>query len=972
MGYTSFYGGRKGASFIIVKSYPDIQAMTQDFSQGNTLTEVGFDEYVLINTSNKNHPDNGKIFKRGYDYSSNRTIKAYQLTDSGVYRLVDVTAGGAIYIGTIVGPAGRSPHIVMTTYTKAQQKHQGFDEQQSSGSYKLLQYENPEEDPGPDNPLLPGGLVPGKYMVPDEEGETSWHADFNDEIKWYCTSVRYPNNEDGTAYIGLEIPYLVVDYTTHSVEPYNENGYYTDASKAERIDNGDHPFYEEWDLSIPKGVKGDTLQNFKVIIPSEEDQILDFETQQPYQNLDKDIPIPEDFDPETYDPEDQTYEGYKPEDHPGRRAGGRKILVYDYYNYDEKNNPDKVTYYVGDYNEITDFSIDNYGTVTVAFEHNDTITYHQLMKYVTDITLDPETGHFIARYNTRKMIQNSETGQLEYVMNIDPETDQLIVDNTTDSKGYILDTDEFDLNWVKDIDFNQEDGDVIIHYTVANDKEIPNLIKWINDINITTQQSSIIDEEETQIINPEGTFRIKYNYGEDLVAYLKWVNNITLSNEGKLTLHYSGNGADKVISYRESNNNNQNGTFIKWINNVELNEFGTLTVTYNTGVEKEENGEIRWVRDKTEFSNAIKWITNINFDDNGNVIIDYNTGDSTRFDKLTKWIKDISLNTDTGVFQITYRGDPQDTYYSKQLKWPKKVNLNTNIPENSDLPAKQGAGNQKVQVQYTNGESEYIGNALNYIMQTHITEDRHLVVLYSDPEKRNGFMNPNNPTAYDFGHGTKNYEYNGYTGWYDLGSIYAESGVLVGLNIDPTAIDDDLLPDEPTQEQVIAYLNHPEHGYPGGLDGLDLKGKIVTVGIPGGEKSFYAFDYNYDTNNNYKGWYYLGAFTNVSAALSPSDIVPIGLQEDALWFVIQENYFVKYILTKVALYDSNNENPIQQKTVFDKSENCQMYLRGVNLSVSIMMNGVDVTNQYYNSSSGLVSIPAVAVTGDIVIQATGL
>lgn len=171
-------------------------------------------------------------------------------------------------------------------------------------------------------------------------------------------------------------------------------------------------------------------------------------------------------------------------------------------------------------------------------------------------------------------------------------------------------------------------------------------------------------------------------------------------------------------------------------------------------------------------------------------------------------------------------------------------------------------------------------------MQTHITEDRHLVVLYSDPEKRNGFMNPNHPTAYDFGHGTGNYEYNGYTGWYDLGSIYAESGVLVGLNIDPTTIDDNLLPDEPTQEQVIAYLNDPEHGHPGGLEGLDLKGKIVTVGIPGGEKSFYAFDYNYDTNNNYKGWYYLGAFTNVSAALSPSDIVPIGLQEDALWFVI--------------------------------------------------------------------------------------
>jgi hypothetical protein len=77
----SFYGGRKGKSFIIIKSYPDIASMVLDFSKGGGFTEVNYDEYVIINTLNKNHPDNGKIFRRGYDYNSGRTITAWQAYD---------------------------------------------------------------------------------------------------------------------------------------------------------------------------------------------------------------------------------------------------------------------------------------------------------------------------------------------------------------------------------------------------------------------------------------------------------------------------------------------------------------------------------------------------------------------------------------------------------------------------------------------------------------------------------------------------------------------------------------------------------------------------------------------------------------------------------------------------------------------------------------------------------------------------
>jgi len=96
MEQSSFYGGRKGASFVIVKSYPDIPTMVAAFKQGTAYTIVNFDEYVLINAVNKNHPDNGKIFRRGYDYNSgSRTISAYRAyvatTDEEGHPIADKT-----------------------------------------------------------------------------------------------------------------------------------------------------------------------------------------------------------------------------------------------------------------------------------------------------------------------------------------------------------------------------------------------------------------------------------------------------------------------------------------------------------------------------------------------------------------------------------------------------------------------------------------------------------------------------------------------------------------------------------------------------------------------------------------------------------------------------------------------------------------------------------------------------------------
>lgn len=79
----SFYGGRKGPSYNIVKSYSTKAEMVEDF--GNPECEVQIDECVLINGSS-NASEHGNIYKRGYQLSNDDN--------------------GAIWLGNIAGPAG--------------------------------------------------------------------------------------------------------------------------------------------------------------------------------------------------------------------------------------------------------------------------------------------------------------------------------------------------------------------------------------------------------------------------------------------------------------------------------------------------------------------------------------------------------------------------------------------------------------------------------------------------------------------------------------------------------------------------------------------------------------------------------------------------------------------------------------------------------------------------------------------------
>lgn len=282
MEYNSFYGGRRGASFIITKSYGSIEEMVNAFSQGGAYKVVDYDDYVLIDTENKNDPDNGKLYRRGYDYNNDM--------------------GGAVYEGQIVGPAGLAPHTQIDTVNHVEQKatQEGYEYRRGTGEYKL-----------DDN-----SIVPGKYV---ESG--SGVARYNDKITWAYCSVRDINSYESTAYIGFTFPYTVIDFTSTSKSPYVNGVYVDNGVEVARTDDGTHPFYEKWNIAVPRGIQGHSTENITLAEAT------------------SDI-----------------------EDYPDKTAditNHRKVLTYEEKSYDEQEAGVVVKKYIGKINEIQETAIDN-------------------------------------------------------------------------------------------------------------------------------------------------------------------------------------------------------------------------------------------------------------------------------------------------------------------------------------------------------------------------------------------------------------------------------------------------------------------------------------------------------------------------------------------------------------------------------------------------------------------------------------
>ena len=522
----SMYGGKPGISFVLKGRFDSISDMVQAFKRGDSYRDVWYNEFCIIDTPNKNNVDNGKIYQRGLDYTNDM--------------------GGAVYKGQIVGPISGTPFMQMNTIQEVKNQSTkaipedwervyptGYDTDDEGHvtGYKTTLDAGEENKPIATFPFSKAhdtSIVPGK----NEDGT------FVDEITWTWCNIRTPDgNKSSWYYVGFTIPYMVVEYDTHAVSQYNSEGnYQADTTTVERTDDRTHPFFTSWDFGIPKGIKGDAIRNLRVITPTSGDTIY--------------APSAIQVDAETglVSLGAAGYTGQADD-----VAAGRKILVFDMYYYDGQINPDPVMIYVGDFNKIDNITLADDGTLTVDFSHDDNTVFSRKIQWITSTTLSPDTGVFVVNYNNGTP---AFTTTLDWIKRIDLDEDGTIhyyhtKDNVDETYNNVIkwvtevalnpSTGEFtmefnygdplvrQLDWVDDIYIDESSGSITLHHinaAIGDDGEVtlPAKLKLITSANVTS------DGVVTMHTNTGEDITLK-QVGSDNDFHIKMIDNVLLNTE---------------------------------------------------------------------------------------------------------------------------------------------------------------------------------------------------------------------------------------------------------------------------------------------------------------------------------------------------------------------------------------------------------------------------------------------------------
>lgn len=599
----SFYGGRPGNSFTIIASFPTVKTMVDEFKKGPNYTEVHYDEHVIINTEDKNNPTNGQIYRRGYDYSNDM--------------------GGAELIGTIVGPAGKAPLLTMDDYDSinAMQGTEGLVDD-GEGHYLSMKTKGQLAISSDQNET--NGLVPGKWV----EGPNDT-IKFNDTIKWVSYSFRDRQGRDTIAHVGFKIPYPVIDFETSNIDFWDSIG-------TTRTDDKTHPFYEKWKINIPRGQKGDSFSNFRVITPSGGD-VENYKTSE---GMAEDI------------------------------RNNAEILVYDYQVYNDNNNnptqnPEKKTFYIGDYNMIKSINVNAEGTLTITYTHDADQEFQNMIKWIENVTLTDD-GVLSLKYNNQAEVTNlnqikwitglylKADGRLYARYNYGEDEEIQVPSTSEDSQQEeeVLDT-AGPLKWIDDVQLSSN-GVLLIYYNNGEVKEVnnENPLKFIDKMSlsedgiITVKYNTLINSEDpsqgnvTEEINPYNT-----QTGED--PRIKWITGVAIENGNTLN--------SEIFNV-----------------NITKPEFGKLKVIYNTGDSEaipmvyptsiemdetfdEENPQNQY-KIKTTYSNGaiqrstspINYIKKMLVSSNGHLLVQYtnynqNIGASTTINNVTQDWADLGI-----------------------------------------------------------------------------------------------------------------------------------------------------------------------------------------------------------------------------------------------------------------------------------------------------------------------------------------
>ena len=568
----SFYGGRPGNSFIIITTFQSVSDMIEAFSHGPNYTDVHFDEHVLINTEDKNSPDNGKIFRRGYNYKDE--------------------LGGAIQIGQIVGPAGPAPFLSLTDYRTVEEMNQS----------STISSDQIKKDSGSYN--INSSLIPGY----DEE-----HNKYNDKIEWISCSIKTQDSGECNAYIGFKIPYLVMDWQAKTIDSY-EN-----PTIEEKDESKSHPFYKKWELGIPKGRTGTSLSDLKIkkynLVEDGDIKTVDGQSYQGIQG--QNILI--------YNQTD--YENNNPQGITTRKYLGKYNIIQDIKHENGKlkikctNDNDE--YREFEINEIENIELNpDTGQFIIKYFNNDNQTVFSL-NWVKDVEFDENEGTLTFKY------ANSETQEkicpINWIKDAEVKTDT----STNVQKLYFKWANPIDGNtdrqvsnfrWIKNLNLT-EDGYLQAIYNDNSPSEPlnpNNPINWVTSIRVNKDTGAL----QCVTNNPEKVYNINTKDG------FRWITGVTINEDKQLVIHYNNTQKQIIpepikfiddvsldtdgylnVQYNTDSEMTQIGQ-IRQVQNLTMDEnSGEITITYNTGT--------------SQIIGTVRYLESVSIADNNQLMIKY-------------------------------------------------------------------------------------------------------------------------------------------------------------------------------------------------------------------------------------------------------------------------------------------------------------------------------------------------------------
>lgn len=425
----SFYGGRQGTSFVIKKKFKylstedpaylaDVKVYGASALENEVMAsyvidpsnkDLWYNEYCIIDTTNKNNPNNGKIYRRTAATEADQAAGHFKCAE---------------YIGQIVGPSSGAPML------KPSVGLLDFNSIRSdlSDTWDGLGIEKDGEpviyDPSFSDAAKsewPAGVdlavhsvdINSGSLVPGYDGITP-----RDDIKYNWFNVRKnTENNDGVVeswcYIGFEIPYSVFTVSAKYKTPGTAPKVY------EQNQSKSHPFWWDWMFEIPNGMRGISVESIFNNDKLDDDN--------------PDIIAAYTFDQLEYDRVNDTYSITGTTKNYGTKAWFCELRI-------ENPNPDgdetirlpNTVFFLGLITEVKDVSLDTAtGKLVIEYHNQDTQTF--IFDYPKKITIDQETGKYTIDYSDSP----DSTGQFGFVNKaaIDSTNGKIKFTNTVASKS---------------------------------------------------------------------------------------------------------------------------------------------------------------------------------------------------------------------------------------------------------------------------------------------------------------------------------------------------------------------------------------------------------------------------------------------------------------------------------------------------------------------------------------------------------